>query len=88
MNFWSGKLVIVTGGGGFLGSVIVSKLRDRGAARVIVPRSAQCDLRRDPLDWGYTQLNLSFAYAWRRVGERRANLQLDVRHAIEAARAF
>ncbi|MCB9155668.1 MAG: GDP-L-fucose synthase [Caldilineaceae bacterium] len=42
--FWRDKRVIVTGGSGFLGSVIVRKLRARGAAEVIVPRKAEYDL--------------------------------------------
>ena len=47
MGFWQDKRVIVTGGAGFLGSFVVAKLRQRGAAEVIVPRSAEYDLRRD-----------------------------------------
>ena len=43
--YWRGKRVIVTGGSGFLGRVIVRKLRARGAAEVIVPRKAEYDLR-------------------------------------------
>ncbi len=43
-NFWSGKRVTVTGGGGFLGSFIVEKLRSRGATEVFVPRKADYDL--------------------------------------------
>jgi len=43
--FWRTKRVIVTGGAGFLGSFVVEKLRQRGAAEVIVPRSKDYDLR-------------------------------------------
>ncbi len=44
-TFWHDKRVIVTGGSGFLGSFVVDKLRTCGAAEVIVPRSADYDLR-------------------------------------------
>jgi GDP-L-fucose synthase len=47
-SFWQDKQVIVTGGAGFLGSYVVAKLHERGAAQVIVPRQAQCDLRQLP----------------------------------------
>lgn len=42
-----GKRVIVTGGGGFLGSFVVEELAKRQPAEVIVPRSKDCDLRRE-----------------------------------------
>ncbi len=43
-TYWQNKRVIVTGGAGFLGSFVVDKLRDRGAAEIIIPRKAQYDL--------------------------------------------
>jgi GDP-L-fucose synthase len=44
-DFWKGKSVVVTGGAGFLGSVVVRKLRDLGAGRITAPRSKHYDLR-------------------------------------------
>jgi GDP-L-fucose synthase len=44
-NFWKDKSVTVTGGSGFLGSFVVEKLRQRGAADIFVPRRADYDLR-------------------------------------------
>lgn len=46
MSFWRNKRVIVTGGGGFLGRVLVEQLRHKGCQRICVPRSAQFDLRK------------------------------------------
>ena len=46
MSWWSGKRVLVTGGAGFLGSVVVRKARERGASEVFVPRSREFDLTR------------------------------------------
>ncbi|NOZ49637.1 MAG: GDP-L-fucose synthase [Chloroflexi bacterium] len=43
--FWRNKRAIVTGGAGFLGSLVVEKLRERGVAEIIVPRSKDYDLR-------------------------------------------
>lgn len=43
-SVWSGKRVLVTGGGGFFGSFVVDALRARGAAEVFVPRSREYNL--------------------------------------------
>ena len=42
---WPETRVVVTGGAGFLGSFVVDKLRERGCQTVIIPRSAEYDLR-------------------------------------------
>ena len=42
---WTAKRVVVTGGGGFLGSFVVENLQKRGCKDVIVPRSREYDLR-------------------------------------------
>ncbi|HEX2204646.1 MAG TPA: GDP-L-fucose synthase [Longimicrobium sp.] len=44
--FWRSRRVLVTGGGGFLGSHVVERLRAAGAAEVFVPRREAYDLTR------------------------------------------
>jgi GDP-L-fucose synthase len=44
-TFWQNKRVIVTGGAGFLGRFVVEKLKERQTAEIIIPRSAEYDLR-------------------------------------------
>jgi len=44
---WQDQRVIVTGGGGFLGTHLVQHLRDLGTGEVIVPRSQEYDLRHE-----------------------------------------
>jgi GDP-L-fucose synthase len=39
-----GRKIMVTGGAGFLGARLVRELRARGAAEIVVPRKADCDL--------------------------------------------
>jgi len=46
MSFWKDKRVIVTGGGGFLGRLVVDQLRHKGCKYIIIPRSAKFDLRK------------------------------------------
>lgn len=43
-NYWQNKKVIVSGGGGFLGSFVVEKLKERGAADIFIPRKRDYDL--------------------------------------------
>lgn len=43
-NFWQDKKVIVTGGGGFLGSFVVEKLKEGGAADIFIPRKRDYNL--------------------------------------------
>jgi len=45
-KFWESQRVLVTGGGGFLGSHVVEKLREAGAGEVFAPRKHECDLIR------------------------------------------
>jgi len=42
---WSKKAVLVTGGSGFLGSRVVSILKERGVKNIVVPISKEYDLR-------------------------------------------
>ena len=46
MNFWKNKRVVLTGGGGFLGQGVKAQLEARGCKHIVVPRSAQFDLRK------------------------------------------
>ncbi len=41
---FSGARIVVTGGAGFLGRIVVEKLRQRGASEILIPRRKQFDL--------------------------------------------
>lgn len=45
MGFWEKRRVVVSGGHGFLGSMVVEKLRAAGCGEIVVPRSGDYDLR-------------------------------------------
>jgi GDP-L-fucose synthase len=45
VSFWENRRVVVSGGGGFLGSVVVEKLRAAGCREITVPRRREYDLR-------------------------------------------
>jgi GDP-L-fucose synthase len=47
MGYWTGKRVVVTGGGGFLGSHVVEQVRQTDCASVFVVRQRDYDLTRE-----------------------------------------
>lgn len=75
---WRSQRVVVTGGAGFLGSVLTRKLRERGCGRIFVPRSKDFDLReRDAIVRLYEQerptMLIHLAAVVGGIGANRAN---------------
>ena len=45
MGFWAGQRVLVTGGAGFVGRQVVTRLQERGCSAILAPRRSEYDLR-------------------------------------------
>ena len=75
-EFWRGRRVMVTGGGGFLGQAVVRQLQVAGADEVFVPRSVEYDLRtpagvEDALAHGRPQIVIHLAAVVGGIGAMR-----------------
>jgi GDP-L-fucose synthase len=78
MTFWASSRVMVTGGGGFLGTAVVRRLGEGGARDIFVPRSVGYDLRtRDgvvaALDEGRPDVVIHLAAVVGGIGANQAN---------------
>ena len=77
-GFWPGRRVMVTGGGGFLGTSVVRHLQEAGATDIFVPRSREYDLRTrsgidNALEAGHPDLVIHLAAVVGGIGANREN---------------
>jgi GDP-L-fucose synthase len=77
-EFWRDTRFLVTGGGGFLGQSVLEGLGQRGASKVLAPRSRECDLRRESeivrfLDRHRPEVIIHLAAVVGGIGANRAN---------------
>ncbi|MDQ2854159.1 MAG: GDP-L-fucose synthase [Chloroflexota bacterium] len=76
--FWPGRRVMVTGGGGFLGTSVVRHLQEAGATDIFVPRSRDYDLRTrtgidSALEAGHPDVVIHLAAVVGGIGANREN---------------
>jgi GDP-L-fucose synthase len=99
-DYFRDKRIVVTGGAGFLGQYLVEMLRQRASQTLVVPRSADCDLRQPEivcrlLDEARPDILFHLAYTGGGIGANvhnpgrffYDNLAMGL-HVIEAARRY
>jgi GDP-L-fucose synthase len=78
MSTWPDKRVMVTGGGGFLGQAVVTRLQVAGVREIFSPRSADYDLRtsdgvRSAIEAGRPEIVIHLAAVVGGIGANREN---------------
>ena len=68
MGSWSDKGVVITGGGGFLGSFVAERLKKLNCKNVFIPRSRDYNLIDiDAVKRVYKDANLKLLFIWPQV---------------------